>query len=105
MLIVEPVLTLIALYHELVHVLARMRFLAMTIRIEIVLVVVVSHILIVFLIHKQLACLWHPTIAAIASKVQLRIQFYDIVSLMTVKHAPDAKTVRLEVLHELSIVW
>ncbi len=68
-LVVEPIFTLVALDHELVHVLSLMGLLTVTVAIEEVLVVVVSLIFVIFFIIIELTSERHPTIATVTSEV------------------------------------
>ena len=69
MLVVEPIFTLVALNHEAFDVLEGMRFLTVAIAVEIVVIVIVFLIFIIYFLIEQLAGQWHPSIAAIASKI------------------------------------
>lgn len=70
-MVVIPILALIALDHELFDVLGRVRLLADAVAVKEVLVVVVSLILVVLLVVKQLASLRHAPIPTVAAEVQL----------------------------------
>lgn len=105
MLVMEPVLALVALNHELIEIFGGMGLLAVTIGVEVVLVVVVPFVLVVLLLVQELAREWHPTVAAVTSKIKLRIELDHIVSFMAVIHAADAETVRFDVINELAVIW
>ena len=94
-LVVEPILTLIALNHELVQIFFLMRLLAIAIAIKEVIIIHILFVLIVFLVVVQLTSKWHSAIAAIAFKIQPGIQFNNLVLIMTVHHASQTNSMRL----------
>lgn len=104
MLVVEPILTLVALDHVLIHVFTRVRLLAIAIAVKVVMIIHIGFILIVFLVVEELACLGHAPIATVASKFQLGIKLNNIMALMTVDHAADAEAVWLHELDQFTIV-
>ena len=105
MVVVEPVLTLVALDHELVHVLRCVRLLARTVAIEEVGVVEVSLILVIEFVVEKLARLGHPAVPTITAEVESGVELNHIVTFMAIDHAANAKAMGLEVLYKLPIVW
>jgi hypothetical protein len=103
-LIMEPVLTLVALNHELIYVHRTMGLLAVAVTVEIVVVIEVSLVLIVQLVIEELAGLGHASVPTVATEVQLRVQLYNVMPLVTVYHASNAEAVWLEKVRELAIV-
>jgi hypothetical protein len=104
MMIVEPVLTLIAFNHEFIHIIKRVRFLAITIAIKVVLVVVILLVFIILFLIIQFACQWHSTISTIASKINFRVKLDAIMICMTMVHTSKAKTMRFNEIYELTIL-
>ncbi len=104
-MIVEPVLTVVALDHKLIHVLMRVRFSAIAIRIEVVLIVEVSCIFIIEFFIKKLAGLRHTPIAAVTAEIKLGVELNNFVTLMAVKHASYAEAVRFNETDEISVAW
>lgn len=99
MLVVEPILTLIALDHVLVNIFTRVGFLAIAVTVEVVMAVHIPLILIVLLIIEEFARLWHASIAAVTPEFKLRIELDNIMSLVAMDHTPNAEAVWL---HELA---
>ena len=102
--VVVPVLAVVALDHELVHVLGCMRLLACAVAVKEVRIIEIAFILILKFFIEELACLRHAPVAAVAAEAQSRVELNYVVSIMAIDHAPNAEAVRLEILSKLSIV-
>lgn len=82
-----------------------MRLSAIAVAVKVILVIDIFIVLIVFLIIEQLTRPWHSPIATVTSEVKLRIKFYHIMTLMTLVHATNAYSMRLDVIHKICITW
>jgi hypothetical protein len=105
MMIVIPVLALIALYHELLDVLRRVRLFAVAVAVEVVLVISVLIVFEVKFLVVQSARKGHAAVPAVASEIQLRIELYHIMAFVAIIHASDAEAVRFDIVDKLTIIW
>ena len=95
MLIVEPIFTLEALNHELLYVFTCVRFFAMAVTIEEVLIVVIFIVLVIFLFVEKLAGRRHTAVSTVAPEVQLSVEFNNVMTFMAMIHTANAESVRL----------
>lgn len=103
MVVVEPILTFIALNTKFIHLFNGMRFLAITITIKKGLIITIALIIILFFI-VELASKRHSTISAITSEINLMIEFNHIMSFMTMQHASQTKSMSFNIFFHFTII-
>jgi hypothetical protein len=92
--VVEPVLTIKTLNHELINLLIRVWFLAVAVAVEVSLVIPVLIIIVLFVVKRTRK--GQSTVATVTPEVHLVIQLMNLVSFVAVDHTPQADAMRLD---------